>query len=1854
LARELGLDTDSPDFTCEHREMLLDHAFNRFFESSALFGTPKTCLAMVDRLKGIGVDEIGCLIDFGVPLESALEGLNQLNALRELSNAGMPDDYGFASQVDRFKVRNLQCTPSMMRLLLADRRARRALGDIETILMGGEALPESLLTELRGVTRAETFNMYGPTETTIWSAVETVTQPPITIGTPIANTSIQILDRNGRMRPIGSPGELYIGGEGVTRGYLNRPRLTAERFVPDPFNGSGARLYRTGDLACWRKDGRIDFLGRIDHQVKLRGYRIELGEIEAALTHLASIDSAAVLIRGTRPVAFATGNLGDPGDLRDALLQRLPAYMVPADFIQLDAMPLTTAGKIDRKALAHLETKAATADTPVAAPQNEEEEQIAAVWKELLEVETVSIHQSFFEMGGHSLLLARAHARLQTLFGDDLTMVTLFRYPTIHGLAEFIRARGERTAAPPAGRRKPKHRNPPAVDEPIAVIGLACRFPGAENEAAFWQNLAEGKEAITFLTDNQLRDAGIDSETIGNPNYVKAAAMLEGAETFDAAFFGFTPREAQLLDPQHRVFLELAWHALENAGYDPGTTPDRIGVFAGAGMNTYLLNNLIPNRARLNADNFQVMVTNDKDFLPTRTAYKLGLKGPAISIQTGCSTSLVAVDQACENLRTGKCEMALAGGVAVRSPQAEGYPYQEGMIASPDGHTRPFDAAGSGTLFGSGAGVVVLKPLKAALADGDHIQAVLRGSAVNNDGTDKISYTAPGIEGQATVIGEAMRRAGVRAREIDYVEAHGTGTELGDPIELAALNQAWYLNGGSGETVALGSVKSNMGHLDTAAGIAGLIKVVLSLKHGLLPPSLHFRKPNPKIDFGPFQVNAGARPWPRGERPRLAGVSSFGIGGTNAHAVVAEAPEPKPSETRRRMFLLPISARNNRALDQLTSRLAAFIEKRPDLSPADIAYTLQMGRASLTHRRIATAGHCSEVVKALRLSQETPAHQPLTNPDVVFLFPGGGTQYPNMGRSLYQSEPVYRDIIDKCALILRAHLDLDIRDLLFPEPGSETAAAEKLSAARNQPAIIFTAGYAMARLCLSWNICPKALLGHSNGEYTAACLAGVMSLEDALAMTAYRGLVFEEAGAGGMLAVEAAEETLLPFLTPDLTVAAVNGPTRCTASGPAHSIDALEARLADAGIDYQRLSIPMAGHSSLLDPVMNRFRDFVAQRHLQAPELPYISCVTGAWISDEEATSPDYWVRQMRHTVRFSDGLELLASHHNRIFLEMGPGQALTGLVRRHPAFDEEGHAAVGAMHHPRDEHTDAEAALEALGQLWLSGYRVDWRAYHHGEQRYRVPLPGYPFQRKRYWIEAVPMTTQSSMEPIAIETVEVDDIQEDGPLSKTERRLVAIWREVLGIGRIGVNDHFFMLGGDSLLVTRVHARLGKVFDSAPPIKELFEHPILAELARRIDQGVDGVVLDAIPKIGRETAPPLSFSQQRLWFLDQLEGAGATYNMKESLHLIGPIATVALERALDTLIQRHETLRTGFPADNGKPRQQILDTWQAAVTTIDLSALPAHQRDDVAAHIANREALRPYDLTQPPLIRLTLLRLAAEEHLLVVTKHHIISDGWSIGVAIRDLTALYEAYRNDQPNPLPPLPIQYADYAGWQIKRMDSLSDQQAWWVAHLTGAPALLELPTDRPRPPIQSFSGAKTYFNLDGDLLEKLTQLGQARDATLFMVLHVGFALLLSRYSGQHDICVGTPVAGRNRAELEPLIGFFINSLVLRTDLSGRIDFHQLLARVREESLGAFDNQELPFDRLVEVLQPERSLSHTPLFQVMFILQNADMALRDLPEVSLESKPVAHDTAMFDLTLFIEEKNNRLECAFEYNTDL
>ncbi|HEV7514701.1 MAG TPA: type I polyketide synthase, partial [Thermoanaerobaculia bacterium] len=723
----------------------------------------------------------------------------------------------------------------------------------------------------------------------------------------------------------------------------------------------------------------------------------------------------------------------------------------------------------------------------------------------------------------------------------------------------------------------------------VAVIGMAGRFPGARDLDQFWRNLRDGVESVTFLSDEELLASGVDAALLAHPGYVKAASLLADVEGFDAPFFGYTARDAEILDPQQRLFLEHCWAALEDAGHVPGSFPGLVGVYSGVAWNTYLLTQLAT-RPEIFAEGggFQVFIGNDKDFMATRVSYKLNLKGPSLVVQTSCSTSLVAIHLACLSLLNYECDMALAGGVTVKVPQQEGYFYQEGGLASPDGHCRAFDARAAGTIFGSGVGVVVLKRLGDALADGDRVRAVIKGSAINNDGSVKVSYTAPSVEGQAEVIAAAQAVAGIDPETIGYVEAHGTGTALGDPIELAALTKVFGAATERRGFCAVGSVKSNIGHLDAAAGIAGFLKTVLALGHRQIPPSLHYETPNPKIDFAstPFYVAARLADWPMPampEEPRRAGVSSFGVGGTNAHLILEEAPPaPAPAPSRPWQLLL-LSARTETAAEAMTERLAAHLADHPDLHLPDVAYTLAVGRTVFRHRRVLVCREASdtpEIADPARRLAAVDSQDPRKRP-VVFLFPGQGSQHPGMGADLYRGEAVFRAEVDRSAEILRPYLGLDLRAVLYPTGDSEEAARRLSRTALAQPAL-FTVEYALARLWMSWGITPQAMLGHSVGEWVAACLAGVFSLPDALALVAARGRLMDEQPEGAMLAVPLAEAELLPLLGERLALAAVNEPERTVASGPLDAIRELEEKLALRGIAGRRLHTSHAFHSAMM------------------------------------------------------------------------------------------------------------------------------------------------------------------------------------------------------------------------------------------------------------------------------------------------------------------------------------------------------------------------------------------------------------------------------------------------------------------------------------------------------------------------------------------------------------------------------------------------------------------------------------------------------------------------------------------------
>ncbi|MDE1145034.1 MAG: amino acid adenylation domain-containing protein [Azospirillaceae bacterium] len=1262
-----------------------------------------------------------------------------------------PDDHrdpgAQVALIRHHRVTALFTVPSQWHTLLEE-PGIAACDTLRLVISGGETLAASLIGRFQAtLPRATLVNVYGPTEATVlvsaWPCPPRPDDAAVCIGAPIANTRLYVLDEGLAPVPPGVAGDLYIAGSCLARGYLNRPDLTDAAFIKDPAV-PGGRMYRTGDRACLAPDadGRLSlrFLGRIDQQVKLRGMRLEIGEVEAALRLYPAVAAAAVRVV-TPPsgeamlgacLVPAAGATIAPEDTAAFLTGRLPGWMVPRVWITLPTLPLTAHDKVDGAALdrhLRLALSQRTADPSPAAPValGAMERTVARIWCDLLNLPAVGRNDHFFDLGGTSLMLARVRRRLQDAGLGDVPIAELFRHPTVAGLAAHLGGKSA-SAAPVTVAPRAK-----AGDHAVAVIGFAARFPGAPDVETFWDNLLRGVESIRRFTRADLLAAGAPAALVDDPAYVPANGVLDGVEDFDAGFFGYSPREAETLDPQQRLFLETVWHALEHGGYGRRGLAERVGVYAGSEISNYLLFNLADRLDPTDMNGgYALSLANDKDFLATRAAYTLDLRGPAMTVQTACSTSLAAVAMACDALVSGHCEMALAGGVSIQLPQIQGYRHREGMVASADGHCRPFDAAASGTVNGNGVGVVLLKPLVQARADGDTVHAVLKGWAVNNDGSHKLGYTAPNADAQARVLASAWGHAGVRPDELGYVEAHGTGTPLGDPIEVTGLVQAWGDQPRSTAPCLLGSVKGNIGHLGAASGIAGLIKAVLTVREGQIPPSLHLDTPNPKIPFAgsPFAVNGALRAWP-GAGIRRAGVSSFGIGGTNVHVVVEQAPITAPAAPEDGWYLLPISAGSATGLDAALRALAAA--KAPAL--ADIAHTLQQGRDTFAHRAalvVRTGANVGEALAQAPRAHVRPAAGEVL--DVAFLFPGQGAQHPDMLLDLYSTWPEFRRDIDQ-GLDLLAALDgtpaAALRAMLYPVAERREEARTFLGKTRHTQPFLFIMEHALARQWQRVGVEPDALMGHSVGEYVAACLAGVFTYEDALRLVAARGRLMQDLPAGAMLAVNLPVADIHPYLSEAVCLAGDNGPTQCALSGPFDAIAAVAATLAERGVTTHALATSHAFHSSMMDPILDTFRRVVAGVTRQAPRIPVISCLTGDWLTAEQATDPDYWVRQLRGAVQFRQGVETLKAVPGRLMLEVGPGRALSAQAQRIVGRD--GPVILATARRETEKRDDREAWLTALAGLWLAGVEVRWLAIAGAR---RIPLPLYPFDRQRYWVE--------------------------------------------------------------------------------------------------------------------------------------------------------------------------------------------------------------------------------------------------------------------------------------------------------------------------------------------------------------------------------------------------------------------------------------------------------------------------------------------------------------------------------------
>ena len=1517
------------------------------------------------------------------------------------------------------------------------------------------------------------------------------------------------------------------------------------------------------------------------------------------------------------------------------------------------------------------------------------EKEVAGLWADVLGFEDIRVEDNFFDLGGRSILMPRIVIQLSKMYGMKISIVDMFQYSTVRLMAEYI-DQVKHPERPDTGKSRvmPVRQRISAGEESVAIIGMAGRFPGASNVGQFWNNLVGGVESIRTFSDAELKEIGVPERLIQNPRYIKRCPVLEGSDQFDSGFFSYTPREAEKIDPQQRIFLECSWDVFEDAGYVPDQVNGTVGVFAGCGMNNYMLKNVLAHPELLESVlNFQTFIGNDKDFLATRVSYKLGLTGPSLTVQTACSTSLSAVQLACQSLQAGQCDMALAGGVSLQVPRLRGYLYTEGEIFSDDGHCRPFSSDASGTILGEGAGAVLLKRLDDAVRDKDHIYAVIKGAALNNDGYLKVGYTAPSVQGQAEVIALTHEMAGVDPETIGYIEAHDTGTPLGEPIEIAALTKVFRQKTDKKAFCAIGSLKSNIGHLDAAAGVAGLIKTALMVKHGLLPPTLHVREVNPELNLSesPFYVNDTLKTW--GMNPRRAGVSSFGVGGTNAHVLLEEAPERPPVEAGTPQWhLLVLSGRTPKALEQREALLEDFFRKNPNVNAGHVAFTLQRGRKAFNYRSALVVRSGDEAITLLTADsspKKSSAYCSSDNRPVAFMFTGQGAQYIDMAKGLYESQPIFRKNLDRCSLILEPLLGCDLKKLLYFGESDREKDRQRLNETQIAQPVLFALEYALAQMYMHLNVIPKAMIGHSLGEYVAACLAGIFSLEDALGLVARRGRLMQGQPRGDMLAVSLSEHELISYLDPPLELAVVNAPERCVVSGPSDAVSELHDKLkrkdAEKRVQCTMLHTSHAFHSQLMEGAVDSLGEFIKTLTLNRPTIPFVSNVTGTWITESEAVDPNYWARHLRRTVRFSDGIRTLLTG-NYTLIEVGPGQTLATLARQNMPENDSDSVIFSTLRHPQGKDDDAAFFLNSLGRMWISGVSIDWGSMNAGKGYGRVPLPGYPFERQRFWIEPtaiyaplgtkVQTTNQDYQDNQTLYEVNTtanalyarpSTVTSDyeKPTDAFDEKLALIWQDVLGIEKIGVHDNFFELGGDSLIAAQIISRIRDQWTCGLPIRALFGSPTIKGLSDILrNEKTIGVQNDdeIITPLAGDQSRELSLAQQRLWFINQLEPHSPAYNIVQAVRLIGTLHIDKLQQALDAVLKRHDILRTIFKKISGMPYIEILDLQSIKIETIDLGHTDKSQGETEARRFMARYTPMLFDLENGPLIRAYVFQTGTAEHIFAVVMHHIIGDGWSMGVWMDELSKLYHAFNQGHPSLLVELPIQYSDYAHWQKQWLtrNSLKEQESYWINQLHGELPVIQLSSDYPRPVAPNYTGKHQSIELPVDLSQQIKQLAKQEGTTVYVILLSAYFVLLQTYSNQNDIIIGTPYANRDRLDIESLIGFFINMLPIRAVIGESICVQELIHYVHGLVLGAISYKDLPFERLVDLLHPERTMSYHPIFQVMFAFQNFPMPSEPSAELTFEPIVMDRGATEFELSLYMWEEKEQLCGVFEYSDEI
>lgn len=1278
--------------------------------------------------------------------------------------------YKIITTIKKYAISTLQATPITWQMLI---NVGWNNSHQIKMLCGGEGLNTSLAAKLFA-TGAHLWNFYGPTETTVWSTCYKVTtidktKPYVAIGKPMANTEVFILNENLQPKPLGETGELYIGGDGVALGYLNLPEANQKSFLHT--NLSTNKIYNTGDLAYLDNEHNLHFVGRRDSQIKINGHRVETEAVENILLEFPAIEECVVLPEKIEDSQSLVAYLVLKEDslkldeLNTYLTSNLPEYMIPSRYLKIDEFPLTQNGKIDRTTLSIQSNSQPIAPNsqPSQATENHFEKVILELTCKQINKRNISPTSDFRELGIHSIGLVSLAQAINELLNTSVNVIDLINYPTIRSFAKFL-LKNQSSSLQEQYKEAQRYLQDTHADSvnnnSIAIIGIACRFPEAKNYQEYWELILDKKNAISFFTEEELLEAGVPAELFQNKGYVPARGILNDIDKFDANFFNINPADAKLMDPQHRIFLEQSWSAIEDAGYVPDEYPGRISVFAGMNDSSYLQNNILKDQqTQKNFDQQQILLATSSHYLATKVSYNLGLSGPSVTVNTACSTGLVAINLAVENLKKHKSDMAIAGAINITVPQKSGYLYQELGIFSPDGHCNVFADNAKGTVISNGCGVVILKRLSDALRDSDNIIAVIKGSAINNDGATKSGFTSPSIEGQARCIQDAIQTANIDPTTVEFIEAHGTGTLVGDPIEVAALSKGYQFDKhNKAEYCALGSVKANIGHTDTASGMAGLIKASLAVYHKTLPANINCIKDNHQINFAksPFYVSQENKHWQTQHTLRTAGVNSLGFGGTNAHLILQEPPENVATTVSKSANIFLVSAKVtssfNQAVTNIKQHLLAIKDNDSDEKLlADSAYTSQIGRQHFQERLAITYTGYDQLLEILNSPEEIAKRFASTSKNkhrkIVFGFVGQGSQYTSMAYDIYIQQPTFRKIVDECFELITKEIKIDLKKILFPTAKTYRQANVVLTKTENAQPCIFVIEYALAKLLISLGIKPTGMIGHSLGEYVAAAVAEVLSIEDAIKLIIARSKLMASTKPGAMLAIPMSAEEIQPYLCGSVGIAAQNAPNLSVVSGSIESTEKLLKKinpiLDSKNLKYQRLHTSHAFHSQYMDPILDEFLDAIKGIRFNKPKIPYISNISGNWITEGDIQSKKYWAKHMRNAVLFSDGIANLNLNSDDIFIEIGPGSTLSQLILQHKSPKPEILNTV--PHYVNSNENSYQFILNTIAKLWILDVKINWQELYQNEIRRRIKLPTYPFAKQTHWIH--PTAKQASQQ---------------------------------------------------------------------------------------------------------------------------------------------------------------------------------------------------------------------------------------------------------------------------------------------------------------------------------------------------------------------------------------------------------------------------------------------------------------------------------------------------------------------------